>query len=211
MVGVRIAFQRFSHFSHSPSAFSTDRTVPLTNQARAFRQIKNWIERAELDLRTSLSEVLVLDSRRGRAGQRITRMAAELLSFMTEGSVPDRERGGAYPISSLAPVFYERTLDCFFMRFAPAAQDEFCPELMIHVVSRFDVRAALQCRLELSGTLAHQELLADLLKTGLLTWSKLLPDNSRSSWEKCLNEEPLVANFVLMQRLLADSSDRLAG
>ena len=208
---MRLEFQRFPLSPKSPTLGSADRAVPLTNQARAFRQIKHRIDRDKFDLKTSLEEVLKVRWRSAAgAGEQLTVLAADLLSFLTEGFVPDRQRGRTRQISSLVPMFYEPTLDCFFLRFNRALQDDLCPELMIHVVTNWDPGSVLGLWLKSGGPLVPADLVEHLRKDGLLTWSKVLPDNSRAAWEQCTNQQLLVPNFQRMQRLLAGSSERLA-
>ena len=185
--------------------------MPLTNQARAFSQIKHWIDQDKFDLKTSLEEVLKVRWRSGAgAGDQLTVLAADLLSFLTEGFVPDRQRGRVRQITSLVPMFYEPTLDCFFLKFGRALQDDLGPELMIHLVTNWDPGSILGLWLKSGGPLVPGDLVEHLRKEGLLTWSKVLADNSRASWEQCANQQLLVPNFQRMQRLLAGSGERLA-
>ncbi len=188
-----------------PSLGRPDRAVELTNEARAFRQIRHWIEHEGLELESELLRVLPVPPRlTGKLARRFKLVAARALAFLTHGMVPLNWRQATRPATRLVPVFYERNLDCFFMKFECHSRDDTESELAIHVMTLLDARDSLVDWAEEDEHSHSMDAVDYLLKAGLLAWSKLLPDNSRSSWESYEAKTPLVPNFAfLQQRLIA--------
>lgn len=108
--------------------------------------------------------------------------------------------------SRLVPVFYEAASDLFFLQFHRTADDDCEPELVIHVVTILDAREVLQDVLQENEEIAARDAAEHFVKTGLLTWNKVLPDNSCISWERHTAELSLVPDFrALAQALRTDA------
>ena len=181
-----------------------DRMVEFTQEAKAFRQIQLWSQQGGLELESELFRTIPAPSQlRGKLARRFKLVAARALAFLTAGAVPLNWRRVSRPATRLMPVFFERNLDCFFLKFHRAPDDDSELELAMHVITIADARDSLSEWSE-PGEQASAGIDAAqfLSENGWLMASKLLPDNSRRSWERYAASTPLVPCFAgMLQRL----------
>jgi hypothetical protein len=184
----------------------SDHAVKLSLEAAAFRQIKLWTTQGDLEIESALLALF----KASRVSDRIACFglypeAARILSFLTEGSVPFGHGSAACPTTVLKPAFYASSLGCYFERFDPVLDENCCLELMIHAATLLDAHEAFTLLSDGKNETTENAVLDFLCKNGLLSCSKLLPDNSSISWEKFASNARLVPNFEALLQLLLDN------
>jgi hypothetical protein len=173
-----------------------DRVLELTNQGRAFKQIKQQIDHDELSFEDALFHVLPTPlGISSKVGRRFKEGAATGFALLTDGMVSQGWRSVIRSASRLVPVFYVHGLDLFFMRFERETEEDPEPDLVVHVVTILDAREAWRDWSEDVSKTAGIDALDYFLGMGLLTCSKVLPDNSRASWERYASKSTLVPDF----------------
>jgi hypothetical protein len=122
---------------------------------------------------------------------------------LTEGLVSQGWRSVIRSASKLVPVFQDKSLDLFFIRFERETNDDPEPDLVVQVVTILDAREVWREWTEEVSEASGIDALDYFLETGLLTCNKVLPDNSRASWERYASESTLVPDFEGLFRQLA--------
>jgi len=91
------------------------------------------------------------------------------------------------------------------LKFNPKAEDSLSVELRIHTCTILDAREVMRDWSEEDVDGEWIDAAEFLLKAGLLTWSKLLPDNSREAWDGYIASTPLVPDFEQLRKILVIS------
>jgi len=126
-----------------PDLRRSDGVLALTNQARAFNQIKQQVQSQGLDLEEALFRVLPVPAQVSRSVFRQFKQdAAKSFALLTDGLVSQGWRSVIRPARRLVALLYDRSLDLFFMRFYRKTDDDPQPDLVIHVVTILDAQEA---------------------------------------------------------------------
>jgi len=202
LMNARLSFNR----PYEPPLATAEGPITLTEQARAFGEIRDWTEHGELDLEEALFHQLPVPPNTNTGVEMLFRsFAARSLSFLTEGQITVAWRRLNCRVTRQTAVFYERDLDCCFLKFNPKAEDSLSVELRIHTCTILDAREVLREWSEEDVDGERIDAAEFLLKARLLTGSKLLPDNSREAWDGYIASTPLVPDFEQLRKILVIS------